>query len=116
MKATHGTAIYTGGGIYNIIGELDNGLYFFGCWDYLAIYDADVRTYDESYDDLVCYNPNWCDEHMLLFAFTEEEIEKALHDFCVRLDNEEPGLTDGYEQFSNYCAGEVTKMMDFQLV
>ena len=62
MRATHGTAIYTGGGIYNIIGETDNGLWFMGGPDWCSLFDSDVTEEDE-YTDMVCYNNDWCEKH-----------------------------------------------------
>ena len=111
FRATHGTAIYTGGGIYNVIGQLDNGLWFYGGNDYIEVFDEDTRTYDEVNDGLACYWNDWCDKHRL--EVDKRQLYAMFYDFCQRLDNRESGLTDGYEEFSNYAAGEVTDYIDF---
>lgn len=103
MRAVHGTAIYTGGGIYNIIGKTDNGLWFFADNDYLAIVNTDIRETCE--DGLACYYDRWLEEHEV--DVSDEEKHKMLRDFCRRLDADEKGLTEGYEGVSNYMAGEV---------
>lgn len=112
MRATHGTAIYTGGGIYNVIGETDNGYWFFGGPDWCTIVDSDIREEDkENDDDLVCYYNDWLEKHEV--KVNVQEIYEMFEDFCRRLDAKEPGITDGYEKFSNYAAGEVTDYIDF---
>ena len=112
MKALHGTAIYTSGGIYVVIGELDNGLWFcgdnFGC----TIYDQDTRTYDKVNDGLAWFWNEWCDNHVVKDV-DEKEVHAMFKDFCVRLDKKEPNITKGYEEFSNYLPGEITKYIDF---
>ena len=110
MKAIHGTAIYTGGGCYSVIGELDNGLWFNGCMDFCEIIDADVRTKDEN-GDLACFYNEWLEKHVVN-DYSPGEKWQMLKDFCIRLDNKESGLTEGYDELSNYIAGEVTEMLD----
>lgn len=113
MKIVNGTAIYTGGGCYSIIGRIDNGLWFNGWNDWCAIYDMDTRTKNED-GDLACfYNDEWCEEHDKTSEFDYKEVVEMFKDFCIRLDNEEDGITNGYEEFNNYIAGEVTDMIDF---
>lgn len=110
MRAIHGTAIYTGGGCYSVIGELDDGRWFNGCMDWCEILDTDVRTVDEN-GDLMCFYNEWLDKHRIT-GIEPGTVWKMLEDFCDRLDSGEEGLTDGYGKFSNYCAGEVKMMLD----
>ena len=112
MRATHGTAIYTGGGIYNVIGETDNGYWFFGGPDWCSIVDSDIREEDkENNNDLVCYYNDWLEKHEV--KVNVQEIYEMFEDFCRRLDAKEPGITDGYEEYSNYIPGEVTDYINF---
>ena len=111
MRATHGTAIYTGGGIYNVIGETDNGYWFFGGPDWCTIVDSDIRERDEENDCLACYYNNWLEKHEV--NVNAQEIYEMFEDFCRRLDAKESGITDGYEKYSNYAPGEVTDYIDF---
>lgn len=110
MRAIHGTAIYTGGGFYNVIGETDDGHWFFGGYDYCCIANSDVREKNE-YGDLACFYNDWAEKHEV--EVDKKEMYEMIEDFCRRLDAKEPGLTDGYKEFSNYTAGEVTDYMDF---
>lgn len=112
MKIVNGTAIYTGGGCYSVIGKLDNGLYFNGCNDWCAAFDEDTRTVDKETGDLACFDNAWCEEHEV--KVNQKELYKAFKDFCERLDSGEPGITMGYEKFSNYSEGEVTNYIDFE--
>ena len=115
LKATHGTAIYTGGGIYICIGQLNDGTYFCGNLDYCCTFDADTRSESED-GDLECLYTDWCEKHMIASAANGSnhgEIIEMFKDFCKRLDACEEGLTDGYEHFSNYCPSEVYDMMHF---
>ncbi len=111
FKATHGTAIYTGGGLYVVIGQLDNGLWFYGGTDFCDIFDEDTRTYDNENDGLACFWNDWCEKHRV--ELDARQTYAMYYDFCRRLDNNEPGLTDGYEEYSNYAAGEVVDYIDF---
>lgn len=106
MKAIHGTAIYTGGGIYVAIGELDNGYYFYGSDYFCSIFDEDTRTYNFAEDGLACFWNDWCAKHEVK-SFDVKEINDMFEDFCKRLDKKESGLTNGYEKYSNYLPGEV---------
>lgn len=131
MNVLHGTAIYTEDGTYNIIGEFDNGLWFFGCPKYIAIYTDDIRNEREIFDIcrnnikyceknlIMLYEPNEEDEDNIEEYLSEDELEdyhpEVIRRFCIQLDNEEPGLTNGYEEFSNYTAGEVTAAMGFSI-
>ena len=112
MKAIHGTAIYTGGGFYVVIGELDNGLYFHGNNDFLEILNDDPRQLDDA-GELVCYDADWSEKHCADNTVDIKEAYAMFEDFCRRLDAGEAGLTQGYEKFSNYLAGEVTEAIDF---
>lgn len=116
LKAVHGTAIYTGGGIYVCIGQLNNGKYFCGSIDYCSVFDADTREINEDEDDLACFWPDWCEKHEIAseeLNASHGEIIDMFKDFCKRLDANEEGLTDGYEEFSNYSSGEVYDMIGF---
>lgn len=112
MKIVKGTAIYTGGGCYSIIGKLDNGLWFNGCNEWCSVLSKDTRTLNK-YEELACFCNNWCEKYDVTSKFNYKELVEAFKDFCIRLDNNEPGITDGYENFSNYIVGEVTKIIDF---
>ena len=112
MKALHGTAIYTGGGFYTVIGELDNDYWFCGNNDWCAIFDEDTRTWDNDNNGLACFWNDWCEMHEVK-DFDLKEVYAMLEDFCKRLDANEPDITKGYEKFSNYLPGEVTDHIDF---
>ena len=99
MKFTKGTAIYTGGGFYTIIGETDqDGIYFFGCTDFCELTSLDPRTEDE--DGLLIYYNEKIEPHII--ESDHDKTRELLKDFCERLYNDEPHITDGYEDFSNY--------------
>ena len=110
MKILKGTAIYTGGGFYTVIGKLDNGLFFCGCTDWAAVFDTDTRTEDEN-GGLCCFDADWCELHEVNADI--KEIYQAFEDFCKRLDENEKDITAGFEKFSNYQTGEVCGMIDF---
>lgn len=110
MRFTKGTAMYTGGGIYVVLGETDNGLYFLGNCDCVDIYNADVREEDEN-GDMACFYPEWEELHRVE---TSEDLVEPFKNFCRRLDAKEEGITEGWEAFSNYAAGEVYDYMDFE--
>ena len=112
MKALHGTAIYTGGGFYTVIGELDNGYWFCGNNDWCAIFDEDTRTWDYENVELACFDNEWCEAHEVK-DIDPKEVYAMFKDFCNRLDNEEPGINEGFEQFNNYIPGEVSYYIDF---
>jgi hypothetical protein len=111
MKAMHGTAIYTGGGLYITIGQLDNGYYFFGYYESCDIFKEDTRAIDEDNNELACLYPEWYEENRI--EWDQNEVDEMHKDFCRRLDSGEKDLTAGYERFSNYVAGEVYDYMDF---
>lgn len=111
LKIKHGTAIYTGGGMYSVIGECDNGLYFNGNNDWFELIYADPREKDY-FGDLCVFDNEWMEEHVVK-DFDKLEIYKAFKDFCARLDKNEPEITKGFEEFSNYAAGEVSDYIDF---
>jgi len=110
MTFTHGTAIYTGGGCYIVIGETDeSGLYFFGCTDFCELMRFDPRTEDEN--GLICQYYEEIEPYIV--ETDRDETWKLFEDFCNRLDNKEPNITTGYKDFSNYLAGEVSDYIDF---
>ena len=113
MKALYGTAIYTGGGQYSVIGELDNGYWFCGCSDWCDIFNHDVREQHETEDDLGCFWNDWCEKYDVTDQFNAKEIFDMFEDFCKRLDAKEEGITNGYEEYSNYIPGEVCELIDF---
>lgn len=112
MKIVKGTAIYTGGGCYSIIGQLDNGLWFNGCNEWRSVLTRDTRTFNED-GELACFYNDWCEKYDVTCKFNYKELVEAFKNFCNRLDNDEPYITKGYESFSNYISGEVTKFIDF---
>lgn len=109
MRAKHGTAIYTGGGIYSLLGELDNGLYFCGDNFYISIIDADCRTWNEKEDCLAVFYNDFIEAHEVKADLTEVAI--MVKDFCTRLKNHEAEIDKGYEKFSNYDSAEVYRIM-----
>ena len=110
MKFTKGTAIYTGGGWYTIIGETNKkGVYFFGCTDFCELTSLDPRTEDE--DGLLIFYNEKIEPYRI--EYDPDKTWRLMEDFCKRLDKEEPNITDGYEEFSNFCPGEVTEYIDF---
>ena len=122
MKVVHGTAIYTGGGQYTLIGELDNGLWFCGFNDYCAVTNFDTRTsvrdfynddgYNVDNNDLAIYHMDLTLEEGYVVDVDLKEKYEMFYNFCKRLDAGEPGLTDGYEKYSNYQP-ELCEYIDF---
>lgn len=106
MKVVRGTAIYTGGGIYVTIGQMDNGMYFVGSEYGIEFFDEDTRSCDEN-DDMCCFWQEWYDEHCIKDGYDPDDAQVAFIDFCKRLDAKEEHLTDGYDEFSNYLPGEI---------
>jgi len=107
MKAIHGTAICTGDG-YSVIGNTDAGWFFHGTSDgWLEILADDPRSLDEN-GDMLCFDAEWTEKHRIANMNTPAACNMIV-DFCKRLDAEEAGITDGYEDFSNYIPGEVTR-------
>ena len=102
--------MYTGGGIYVVLGETDNKLYFVGDMDGVELYNSDVREEDE-HGDMVCFYPEWQDKHRVE---TSEDLAEVYKTFCRRLDAKEEGITKGWEEFSNYAPGEVYDHMYFE--
>lgn len=109
MRAKHGTAIYTGGGIYSLLGELDNGLYFCGDNFYIGIYNEDVRTWNKKEDCLAYFYNDWCEAHEV--EADQNEVAAMIKDFCTRLQDNEPELTQGFTDFSNFDGAEVFRLM-----
>ena len=110
MNITHGTAMYTGGGFYSVIGEVDDGNYFVGTMDWCVVVDADPREKDE-FDEWNFFHVEWLEDHDV--HADANEIYPMFKDFCERLDAEEQGITQGWDELSNYIPGEVTEMIDF---
>lgn len=106
MRAVRGTAIYTGGGIYVTIGQMDNGMYFIGSEYGIEFFDTDTRSCDEN-GDMCGFDMDWHNKHVISDGYDPEEAQAAFKDFCERLDAKEEHLTDGYEEFSNFCHGEI---------
>lgn len=112
MKILNGTAIYTGGGYYIVLGKIDNGLYFCGTNEWCAICDMDTKTENED-GDFACFDIEWFEKHDKSSEFSYKEIVEMFKDFCLRLAQEEDGITNGYENLDNYISSEVIKMIDF---
>lgn len=110
MKITHGTALYTGGGFYSVVGEIDDGNYFVGNTDWCCVVDADPREKDEFGEWNFFYN-EWLEDHDV--HADAKEIYTMFKDFCERLDANEQDITKGWDELSNYIPGEVTEMIDF---
>lgn len=110
MKITHGTAMYTGGGFYSVIGEIDDGNYFVGNTDWCCVVDADPREKDE-FGEWNFFHIEWLEDHDV--HVDANEIYPMFKDFCERLDAEELDITKGWDELSNYLPGEVTEMIDF---
>ena len=120
LRVEHGTATYTGGGFYTIIGELNNGLYFVGFNDYCCIIDVDPRTkandaphepyevYDD--DELAIYYNDFLKVHTV--EIDTQEKYRIFEDFCRRLDSKEKDIEKGYEEFKNHCL-DVSETIDF---
>lgn len=110
MKITHGTAMYTGGGFYTVIGEVDDGNYFVGNMDWCVVVDTDPRDSDE-FGEWNFFHIEWLEDHDI--HADVNEIYPMFKDFCERLDAEEKDITKGWDEFSNYIPGEVMEMIDF---
>lgn len=107
LRATHGTACYSGGGFYIVLGETENGLYFVGgndCDGYCELYDTDPRT---KTSELLNDYSEWCDIHRV-DSYSEDEVQKMFRDFCRRLDKCEMNISRGYEAYENYMPGDMT--------
>lgn len=125
MRIKHGTAIYTGGGIYVVIGEIGDGKWFMGNNDFCAVTNFDTRTkakdmeilseteWEFDDDDLAIFYLMLTPEEGCIVETDIKETYEAFYDFCKRLDNGELGITDGYEEYSNYAQGEVCNYIDF---
>lgn len=108
-RATHGTAICTGNG-YSVIGEDENGFFFHATtdgWLEILDHDGDPRKLDGN-GDMLCFNAEWTEKHRMAIRNMPVAIDFIL-DFTKRLDAEEEGITEGYDDFSNYIPGEVTR-------
>ena len=115
MKIVHGTAFGTGGGCIAVIGETDNGLWFFadnivgGC----EVLKIDVRTTCEQLkvgnedDDMAVFWINPGDDPEYFVDIDERELDNAFYDFCVRFDCKELGITDGYEEYGGGLWGDL---------
>ena len=122
MKIVHGNAFGTGGGCIAIIGETDNGLWFFAdnIWNGCEVLKIDVRTTckqlkvgNEEYDDLAVFWINSADDPEYFVEVDESEMDNALHDFCIRFDCKEPGITDGYENYGGGIWGDLCGYFDW---
>ena len=102
MKITKGTAIYTGGGFYTVIGETEDGHWFVGFNEFCAVINFDPRTKDEEMDDLKIFYCDFTEEEGYVIPVDIKEKYEAYLDFCKRLENQESGIEDGYEDFSNH--------------
>ena len=110
LRIEHGTATYTGGGFYTILGELNNGLYFVGFNDCCYILDIDPRTKaaeapHEDYeifepDDLAIYYGDFLEVHNV--EIDTHEKYKIFEDFIKRLDSGEKGIDRGFEDYTNH--------------
>lgn len=105
LRATHGTACYSGGGFYIVLGETENGLFFVGGNEgYVDIFDTDPRT---KTSELLSDYPEWCDLHRVS-TYDDCEVQKMFSDFCRRLDKCEMNISVGYEAYENYMPGDMS--------
>ena len=120
LKIIKGTAIYTGGGIYIIVGKLNDGNYVNtdGCfWDVYsdnAKDKVDTSIYEEICDDMCNYeHPQWCDEHRISEHYRKKDILRAIKKFCKDLDNGKGDeyLVDEFKETGNYSSGELKRMI-----
>ena len=116
IKIIKGTAIYTGGGIYIIVGKLNDGNYVNtdGCfWDVYndnAMDKVDTSIYEEICDDMCNYeHPQWCNEHRISEHYRKKDILRAIKKFCKDLDNGKGDeyLIDEFKKTDNYMSGEL---------
>ena len=118
MKITHGAAFGTGGGWIAVIGEIDNGLWFFGDNYYGCVLNFDTRTTSKEMkvgnkdDDLAIFWLNETDNKGLFVDIDQREIDNMYHDFCVRYDCKEPDITKGYENWDG-CFGRLCDYIDW---
>ena len=111
MKITHGTAMYTGGGFYSVIGEVDDGNYFVGNTDWCVVIDTDPRCKDE-FGEWNFFHIEWLEDHNV-HDVDANEMFFMFKDFCERLDANEQDITKGWDKLSNYIPGEATEMINF---
>ena len=95
-KVIKANATYTGGGIYQYTGKLDNG-HWFQTWtdyeDYIQELDVDPEEYWDDNDD-----SEWQEKHTVC----EHEGEDALHITISAFDWIIANTPDG-----NYCTGDI---------
>lgn len=122
MKITHGGVFGTGGGCIAVIGEIDNGLWFFtdNICDGCEVVNFDVRKNckemkvgDEDENDLAIFWINPTDNPEYFVEVDEREINNAFHDFCVRYDSKEPKITDGYEDYKGGIWDDLCNYFDW---
>ena len=110
LKIIKGTAIYTGGGIYIVVGKLNDGNYIITDEQSIGIVADNPMEED---DDLSCdyhySNINWIIERDLLINYKIENLLKAIKKFCKDLDNGKGDeyLIDEFKETDNYMPGEL---------
>lgn len=114
MKILHGAAFGTGGGCIAVIGEMDNGLWFIADNLGWSATDYDTRNTckemgitDGEDDDLAVF---WIDRYV---EVDQRELDNAFHDFCIRYDMREPGITNGYEHYNGGVWGYLYDHIDW---
>ena len=110
LKIIKGTAIYTGGGIYIVVGKLNDGNYIIANEQSIGIVADNPMEED---DDLSCEyhynNINWIIERDLLINYKIADLLKAIKKFCKDLDNGKGDeyLIDEFKETDNYMPGEL---------
>lgn len=119
LKIVKGTAIYTGGGIYNILGKLNDGKYIFANDQFITVIERlknDESNFlmdkDNDYDYHYC-NPNWLDERDKTNEYQISDLLRAIKKFCKDLDKGKGDLylVDEFENTENYSPGELKRMV-----
>lgn len=120
MKIIHGGAYSTGGGCISVLGELDNGYWF--CSDVIgwSVFNFDVRktckemgiTWGND-DDLAVYWIDASEDGEYYVDVDQKELDNTFHDFCIRYDCKEPGITKGYEEFNGGVWGNLCDHIDW---
>lgn len=121
LKIIKGTAIYTGGGIYIIIGKLNDGNIIISNnqgWDIL---NPNKTNNDDEYiarwDDV-----SWILDNMYVEIYEKYEVNndyqdrdvlRAIKKFCKDLDNGKGDeyLVDEFKETGNYSSGELKRMI-----
>lgn len=112
LQITKGAAVYTGGGVYVILGKLSDGNYFVQstCFE-PSIFNGEITEHSESIDDLVCFDSEWCENHDVTSHYSESVLDELSREFCKALDKDRTLCIEEYKELQNYIPGEIENNM-----